>query len=337
MKPAFLLFYLIFPLMAFSFSETELESLETEGTKTFSKSSWRRDFGFSLIRNLKVETRHKHFSEEEEGQKEKSNKKSRLCQFNKKGSLCDLSSLNYKLDFTLYYSLGSWAEEYLNYSFLKNTEFFLGNSFISAFKSGGCLNRKGYNNFKGYVQCGIGDLLAGWTTPVYQKDRFFSYFNFSMIVWPLSQESRDGTLKTALEGSLSALYFVQKQDKWSGSLSSSHSLAYNHFSDPVARRAKLAYNNPFDTTQQLSLIFKQSFNPYLPANTTLFVSYNLAMDTYKTHWMRLYIEERETPLKRIVLPKYKKDLKKCLSQAKLGSVIACGNRWQSLALGLSSS
>ena len=343
MKSIFL-FGLIFPLLAFGFSETELESLEAEGVKTFSKNPWRRDFGFSLIRNLEVETRHSHFSAEEEGQKRKSNKKSRLCQWDKKDSLCDLSSLFYKLDFTFYYSLGSWAEKYLNYSFLKNTEFFLGNSFISTFlKPGACFNRRGYGNLKGYFLCGIGDLLAGWTTPVYKKDRFFSYFNFSMIIWPLSQKSKDATLKTALEASLSFLYFVKKQDKWSGALSSSHSLAYNHFSLPGPKPAEsavfLTYNNPFDTTQQLSAIFKQSFNPYLPANTSLFVSYNLALDTYKTHWIRLYIEEKErkTHFKNVSQPSYKEDLKKCHSQSKLGSVIACGNRWQSLALGLSSS
>ena len=317
-------------MLAYSFSETELDSLEDSGTKTFSKSPWRRDIGFSLIRNLDLDIGHSNFSIESPKEGNKSNTARRFCDFNKKASVCDLSSLYYKLDFTVYFSLEKWAEKRFNYSFLRETEFFLGGAFISSLKSGICLRRKGYGNFKGYIQCGIGDIKGGWTMPVYKKDPFFSYFTFSTIVWALSQESKDVSLRSSLSASLSLLYFIKKQEKWSWAFSSNHSLTYNHFSDPVPKQAKLAYNNPFDTNQQLSLILKQNFNKYLPANTSLFVLYSLAIDTYKTYWHRRHIENsnRESILK---------DLDKCDSRSKLGSVITCGNRWQHLSLGVSSS
>ncbi|MDE0091791.1 MAG: hypothetical protein OXN83_00725, partial [Oligoflexia bacterium] len=332
MKPL-ALFLVIFPQLAFSFSETELESLETEGTKTFSKSPWRRDMGLSLIRNLEIETRHRSFLEEEKNQDNKSGK-ANFCEFNKKDSLCDLSSLFYKLDFTLYYSLAQWAEKYFNNSFLKNTEFFLGGYFMSSIKPGLCLERKGYNNFMGYIKCGVSDMTSGWTTLIYKKDSFFSYFNFSMLVWPLSQKSKDVTLKTAFNSSISTLYFLKKQEKWSGAISSNHSLSYNHFTSPIPKKATLAYNNPFDTSQQLSLIFKQNFNKYLPANTALFISYNLALDTYKTYWVKHHIEKHSHSYLQWGGEKYKEDIQKCPSKTHLKSVIACGNRWQHLSLGL---
>ena len=326
MKP-FYLFFLIFPVLAFSFSETELESLEDSGTKTFSKSLWRRDISFSLIRNLDVEAKYKPFSIKNQ---EENEKLYFSCDFYRKSSLCDLSSLYYNLNFTVYYSFGLWAEKYLNYSFLKQTELFLSSSFLSALKTGGCFNRKGYSNLAGYMKCGIREILGGWTAPIYQRDNFFSYFNFSMILLPLSQESKDATLKTAFEGAVSALYFIKKQDKWSGAVSSSHSLTYNHYADPFTQQGSYNYNNPFESSQRLNLIFKQRLNKYLPANTTLFISYSLAIDTYKTYWHKLHTESSAAQ-------STLKDLDKCPSTNKAGGIIACGNRWKRLALGWASS
>ena len=348
------LFLLIFPPVVFSFSETELESLESEGTKTFSKSPWRRDFGFSLIRNLEIESRHQSLSEEKESEEAGLNKDNKFCVVDSKNSLCDLSSLYYRLDWTLYYSLAQWAEKYLSYSFLKNTEFFLASSFTSNFSGGNCSHLEGWDNLKDYMKCGIEDLLVGWTAPVYQKDNFFSYFNFSMMAWPLSQKSEDTTLKTAVEASISALYFIKKQDKWSQAVFSSHSLAYNHFTNPSADKDWKSYNNPFNSEQALNLIFKQSFNKYLPANTTLSIAYRFLINTENTYWIINEVEKRERETKfwnriskktdhlNIVSPEYKEYLetvvrKKCSVKTKLGSVIACGNRYQHLSLGASSS
>ena len=335
--------FIIFPSLVFSFSETELESLEDSGTKTFSKSPWRRDTGFSLIRNLDIETRHKHFSTEEQKQENSSAKKNRFCDPDKEGSLCDFSNLYYKWDFTLYYSVVSWVEKYFNSSFLKDTEFFLGGSFTSNFKGGACSHLKGYNSLTGYLKCGIGDILGGWTTPIYQKDSFFSFFNFTMVAWPLSKESQSATLKTAIDGSLNTLYFIKKQKEWSWALSSSHSLAYNHFTVPATDNGH-NYNNPFDSSQQLSLIFKQRFNKYLPSNTSLSVAYSSTINTDNTSWLARYVEAEQTKYNffNVVSEDHKKYLEtvvkeKCRPKGKIESVIACGNRYQHLSLGISSS
>ncbi|MCY4321623.1 MAG: hypothetical protein OXC37_04400, partial [Bdellovibrionaceae bacterium] len=86
MKIAFL-FLLSFPSITLGFSETELESLENSGTKRFSESPWRSNIGFSLIRNLELETRHKSIYEEEE-EEEKSNISPfhKFCDTKKEGS-----------------------------------------------------------------------------------------------------------------------------------------------------------------------------------------------------------------------------------------------------------
>ena len=347
-------YFLIFPAVAFSFSETELESLESEGTKTFSKSSWRRDVGFSFIRNLEVSAMHESYSERKEREESGSIKSNKFCDPDSKNSLCDLSSLYYKMDFTLYYSMAQWAEKYLSYSYIKNTELFLSGSFTSNFSGGDCSHLKDYDNLKGYVKCGAGDLVAGWTAPVYQKQDFFSYFNFSILAWPLSQKSKNTTLKTAVSAEISTLYFLKKSDKWSRAVSSRHSLAYNHFTKPFADKDWSRYNNPFNSAQALSLIVKQNFNKYLPANTTFSIAHNLALNAGNTYWIINEVEkgEKETefwnPSKKkmdswnVISQDYKEYLetvvkKNCSVKSKLGSVIACGNRYQHLSLRASAS
>ena len=351
---AIVLFFAVFPSMVFSFSETELESLESSGVKTFSKKPWRRDFSWSLIRNLEIEPRHMSFSEERENKKDKSNKSRRFCDPDSKSSLCDLSSLYYKLDWTLYYSVAQWTEKYLSYSLLKNTEFFLSGSFFSNFRGGDCSYLENSDNLKSYVKCGIGDILAGWTAPVYKKDDFFSYFSFSTLAWPLSQKSTDSSLKAGIEAVISALYFIKKQEKWSQAVSSSHSLAYNHFAYPFADKDWNSYNNPFNSNQSLSLIFKQSLNKYLPVNTTLSASYSFAFNAENTYWLANEAEKRkqesaffrpdtkEIDYMSPVPLEYQEYLerlvkKNCRAKTKLRSVITCGNRYQHLALGASAS
>ena len=337
MRLLFLL--LVFPTLAFSFSETELDSLEDSGTKTFSKIPWRNNFGFSLIRNLDVETQHKNYSGELKSREDKESG-SQFCDFNSDNSICDLSNLYYSLNFTVYYSLLKWAEAYSRLSFLKGAELFLSSSFTSNFKAGNCSNLKGYNNLRGYLKCGIGDVSGGWTLPVYQKDKFISYFNFSALLFPLSKKSQDLSLKTGLNGSISTLYFVKKREKWSWAISSQHSLVYNYFTKPWGNEHWNKFNNPFATGQGLSLIFKQSLNKYLPANTSLSVGYNFIINAQNSYWyaieMEKSIEGRLTnlPAAREDLPVIKK---KCGVKNRFGSVLACGNRYHEMSLGASSS
>ncbi|MCZ0933236.1 MAG: hypothetical protein OXJ52_08810, partial [Oligoflexia bacterium] len=337
----FLFLLLVFPALSFSFSETELDSLEDLGTKTFSKSPWRNNFGFSLIRNLNIEAQHKNYSERVKSGEEKESG-SKFCDFNSDNSICNLSDLYYSLDFTVYYSLLKWAEEYSRFSFLKGAELFLSGSFTSNFKAGNCSNLETYDSFQGYLKCGIGDISAGWTLPVYQKGDFISYFNFSALLFPLSKKSQDLSLKTGLNGSISALYFLKKRDKWSWAISSQHSLSYTHFTAPWADESWGKFNNPFSTGQGLSLILKQRLNKYLPANTSFSVGYSFIINAYNTYWYATsaekYMEERPTdllpPEVREKLPVIKEV---CDIKNRLGTVLACGNRYQELSLGASSS
>ena len=343
MKLLFILLF-AFPSLLFGFSETELESLEDSGTKIFSKSPWRKSIGFSLLRNLEIETRHENFTniDTDSDQENLSKKRDKLCDPQAEDSLCDLSNLYYSWDFTVYYSLAQWSKKYLNYSFLKGTELFLGSAFTSNFSGGDCFHLEGYDNFTGYIKCGLGDISGGWTMPVYKKgSNFFSYFNFSSIIWPLSKKSSDASLKTSLNASISTLYFIKKQDKWSGAFSSNHSLAYNHFTQPITENKGYSYSNPLNSKQQINLIFKQSFNKYLPANTNLSLSYNLVLNTENTYWILDYIEETSTAYWNEAGEQYKEFLpvikENCTIKNYLGSVIACGNRYHQLALGLNSS
>ena len=335
---------LILPALSFGFSEIELESLERSGSKSFSKNRWRRDIGFSLIRNLDIETRHKSLSEQ------KGNNTNKFCDTKAEGSLCDLSNLYYNLDFTLYYSLIQWAENRFDSSFLKDAELFLGGFFRSNFRGGNCSELEGYDNFKSYIGCGLGDLVGGGAMPIYKKNNFFSYFNFSTILWPLSKKSRNTSLKTAFNTSISMLYFIKKENKWSGTLSSKHSLTYNHFRYHKAYKSSFTqlepdqdkghtYNNPFDSSQQLNLIFKQNFNKYLPANTGLFITYSFTINTQYSSWSLYEIEQKSNKYWNDVGSEHRNILKnitkgKC-PKSHLVSVIVCGNRYQQLALGFS--
>ena len=341
MKAIVFLFLLVISTKAFGFSETELEALENSGSKTFSKSPWRIDMGFSFIKNLDVETRHRSFSEVTSLSEVTEKKQKKLCDPSEEGNLCDPSNLYYQPDFTVYYSLARLAEKYFNYSFLKGTELFIGSYFNADLAGGACSNLVDYNSLTGYIKCGLGDISGGWTMPVYKKNSFFSYFNFSTIVWPLSKKSKDATLKTALNGSISTLYFIKKEEKWSWAVSSNHSLAYNHFTKH--RSSNYNYNNPLNSGQQLSFIFKQKTNKYLPSNTSLSIGYSFTLDTENTHW---YLKETKRKNQFSVsgiddeklknLEDILENKKEC-PENKIGGVIICGNRYQQLSLGLSSS
>ena len=332
-----ILFLLTIPIFAFGFSETELDSLESSGSKTFSKSPWRIDMGLSLLRNLDVETRERKLYLNDSLFEDKKTKK--FCNPSEEGNLCDLSNLYYNLDLTAYYSLANWAKKYFNHSFLKGTELFLGTYFSSDFKGGACSNLENYNNLRGYITCNLGDLVGGWTTLIYKKQDFFTYFNFSTIIWPLSKKSKDSSLTTNLKGSLSTLYFIKKENEWSGAISSNHSLNYNHFTSYKSNSQ--AYNKPLGTSQQLSFILKQEINKYLPANTRLFINYSFILNTENTHWHLKEISLKDNTVSDITEESLEKlinflDKEKC-PKSDLGSLISCGSHYHELALGLSSS
>ena len=288
----------------FGFSETEIDSLESSGTKNFSESPWRTELGFSLKRNLHVETK---FRSKPSRIKPDQKKSSQLCDPSKEGSLCDLSNLYYGLDFTLYHSLGKIAGKSSSYKFLKNTELFLSGSFTSHFKGGPCAELADYN-FSNYIKCSLGNIAGGLTSPLYKKRNLFAFLNLSGVLFPLSKRSKDAGHITSIDSSVSSLYFLKKHKDWSMALSSNHSLAYNHFKKQMANNN--SYNTPFDTSQGLSLIYKQNFNKYLPSNSALSSNYSLGINTYKT------------------------DKKNCDSQL---NILACGTRSHYLSLGARSS
>lgn len=284
-----ILFLFLLPHLVFGLSETELESLEESGKKTFSESPWRFELGFSFLRNLQLETRHQALGSSARDNEEDQGVSDSWCDFSKSGSICDLSDLYYRSSFTAYYSLDSWMKAYKFYEFLKGTELFVQGAFRSNFAGGSCANLLDYQNpktgrttFRGYIRCGLEDIVLGWTTPVYQKEKLFSFLSFSVILYPLSKRSQDVSLNSSLTGTKSFLYFIEKRKKWSWSVSSSHSFGYNNFTYATANESASSYNRPFDSSQNVALIFRQSFNKYLPSRTQISSSYIFALNTYKT-------------------------------------------------------
>ena len=287
---------------SFGLSEAELESLAESGSKSVTKSSWRRKLSLSLIRNLDFKSGYLYASS--------------WCDPNKSGSLCDPENLYYRPRMSLYYSLKNLGQKINSPDFFKKTELFITTGFQSNFSGGYCKNlperqnKKGNITFLNYIDCGLMDIIGGWTTPIYQKQKFHSFFDFSALIYPLSQRSQDKNLKNSFTGSLSFLYFLKTKDKQRWMLSSSHELNYNSFTSLTVDKTGLGgYNIPLTTTQTLNLIATQSFNPYLPANSKIFASYTFGLDTHMTN------------------------SEQCLKNPRL----LCGDRKHYLALGASSS
>ena len=267
-KPLFI--FLILPHILFALSETELESLKEGGSKTISESPWRFSFGLSISRNLHLETRHKVL--------ENSNA-------TKEGSLWDRTNFYYNPRVTIYYSLRK-LKPLKDYSFLKNTELFVSSGFFSNFAEGTCSSLKGSRDketdqvtLKSYIRCGIQNIILGSTTPLYQKDEFFSFLDLNALIYPLSKRSEETSLKSYIEASLSFLYYMKKEEKWSLAFSTSHYVTLNHFEFLTTKSD--ASNRPFDTTQGLSFILQQNWSPYLPTNSQISTFYTFAVDTYK--------------------------------------------------------
>ena len=256
------LLILFFPFLTLAFDETEIDSLESLGTKRVSKSPWRTQVALTLKRNLDVRS------------------------FSPKGkdSWNDLSALLYELTLTLNYSLERIAPR------LSRTEFFLTGSFLSDFDGGSCKFLIEAQN-PGYIWCNLGNIIGGFQTPFYNKKGFFSDFIFSFIPFPLSHFSKIEGLVSSLTGAFDTLYFLKKEKQWSLALSTSHSFTYSKFTKVLNGPIDIEkgvekvkgdkYNVPLETTQTVGIVFRQSFNRYLPSNTRLFSSYLIGINLHK--------------------------------------------------------
>ena len=271
--------FLFFPCFGFGFSEIEIDFLESTGQKSLSSSPWRVQIGFSLQRNLLVDSSLLDSQElrQQRDAEDEDTVLSNLFDPYRDTSLLDPSNLYYVLSLNLNYSLKGIAED-LQYEWLKNTELFLNNSFNSAFKPSN-INVEGYN-FIDYVQYALGDVIGGFTVPAYNKGDFLSSFSFSFIAFPLSRYSREAGLSTTVDGAINLLYFLKKAPKWNVALSFNHSQAYNHYKKDFADTAN--YNVPYDTNQSLSLVFRQSLSKHFPSSTQVSASHYFGINTYKT-------------------------------------------------------
>lgn len=259
-----------FPQSSPGFSETDIDSLESTGKKSFSSRPWRTQFSVTLQRNLLLNS---HYSDNTGRDIRK------LFDTDEEASFLDFSNLYYTLSLNLNYSLGETIK-HLGYDFLKNTELFLNNSFQSPVT--------GYNNILegygpvDYIHYALGDIAIGFTTPVYKKEDFFSELSFSLVPYRLSRFSKEAGLLTAANGTISFLYFFKKRSKWSLALSSSHSLAYYHYTKEAADKDGIVYNIPKETRQTGSFIFKQNFNKYMPANIQISSTHFFGIDKLST-------------------------------------------------------
>lgn len=296
---------LLLPQLSRGLSETELETLESSGTRAVSKNPWRTELGVYLNRNLDVETEYKAIELED------------LDGFIREASLLDPSNLYYGYNFTVYYSLES-AEKYKNLSFLKQTELFLGSGFTSNFAGGDCVLLADYINQEtnritvgNYIRCGLTDIVGGFTSPLYIRKDMFVFFSGSVFRIPLSKRSQLVSLRSSSSGSLSTLYFFKRDKNWSLALSSSHSLGYSYFKYLTANKDGTSYNRPLNLSNGLSFIIKQRYSPYLPVNLRFSSSHQFAFNNYKV------------------------DSKDC--DRKTLAFISCGSREHYLSFGLSSS
>ena len=292
---------LLLPQLSQGLSETELETLESSGTRAVSKNPWRIELGAYLNRNLYVETEYKAIELEDSDSSIR------------EASLLDPSNLYYSYNFTVYYSLES-TEKYKNFSFLKQTELFLTSGFTSNFAGGYCANLADYMNpetnritVKNYIKCGLTDIVGGFTSPFYITKDIFVFFSGSVFRIPFSKKSKLVSLVSSSSGSLSTLYFFKRDKNWSLALSSSHSLGYNYFKSLTA--SNTSYNRPLNLSNGLSFIIKQKYSPYLPVNLRFSSSHQLAFNNY--------------------------NVKDCYR--KIAAFIFCGSREHYLSFGLSSS
>ncbi|MDE0092855.1 MAG: hypothetical protein OXN83_06190, partial [Oligoflexia bacterium] len=145
------LFFLALPLTAWAFSETELDSLESSGSKSLSQSPWRTQVSFSLQRNTLLNS-----SYIDNTGRDISNPWS----FKTKDSLLDPSSLYYAFSLNLNYSLAKKIKERPFLNWLKKTELFLSSSFRTPFFGYRRNELKGYSALD-YIHYALGDIALG--------------------------------------------------------------------------------------------------------------------------------------------------------------------------------
>ena len=250
----FLFFFIILlsPLV-FGFSETEINLLESSGDKPVSLKLWRAEFSFSGQRNLDVKGRYAHGKD--------------FFDPNKQSSLFDISVLYYVFDLDLRYSLKGIAKN--SPDFIKKAELFLTSSYRDHFKS---YYKKGrISDFEKYFIYPLGDIDGGFSSPLSRRKNFFSRLSVSLTA-PLSQEARIAKLVMAVNGGLSLIYFLQKKEKSNLALSSNHNLSYGYYGQDLRSRSSTVDNIPWDTSNSLSLIYRQSHYKYAPSNVSLFFS-----------------------------------------------------------------
>lgn len=268
------LIFILSPQPSQAISETELETLEAEGTKAVSKSPWRIQLSGYLQRNLEIETDYQALENPENAVRE--------------GSLLDPSNLYYGYRFLVYYSLADFYQSSSKLSFLKQTELFLGSGFQSNFAGGGCAvlaryldEEKGRITVGNYIRCGLTDISGGFTSPVYSAKNLFVFLKGSVFQLPLSRKSQLVSLINSSSGSLESLYFFKKNKYGSFAFSSSHQLRYSYFKYLTADKDGSSYNRPLSFSNELSFVVKQKLRPYLPASLRLNSSHQFALNTYK--------------------------------------------------------
>jgi len=260
MKKLFIFFLFILPVLSWSLSEAEVDSLEYSGIKRFTVSPWQTQIDFSLQRNLEINSRI-----------------SQLFDINRDTSLFDLSNLYYNLNANIVYSVKSlktWKD------FLSQLDLFLNLSFNSPF-SGYLNNLKDYS-LKDYIQYGLGNIVGGFTVPLYEKDSLFSKISFSAIVFPLSRFSKQSGLYTTVSGNISVLYFLKRTQNWNLAFVSNHNLAYSQYSQVATDKKGNYYNIPFDVSQRLGLSYRQSYIWQMPSSVSFSVVHYFGVNTIET-------------------------------------------------------
>ena len=258
----FSLFCFLFPQAGFGFSEAEIDSLESTGGKRVSSSLWRTEIGFSLQRNLLFNAR-----------------LADNISANREASFFDLSNLYYGTDLNINYSLRDFDS-------LKNTEVFLKASFNSPIE-GHKSNLRVYGPMK-YISYALGDLIAGLTSPLKKSDDFLSYFDTSVILFPLSRFSREASLITTLDETVSLLRFLRKEETWKLAVSASHNMAYSLYTNK-ADIGGYKKNIPFDLSHGLGLFYRQNYSKLIPFSTRVFATHYFGISTYhtQTHFLTL--------------------------------------------------
>lgn len=282
--------------MALGFSETEIDSLESTGKKVFSPSPWRTEIGFSLSRNLELNSlyisddgddiRQKTADSPLEEKKCVGSKLQKLFSPSCDSSLLDFSDLYYGLSLNLYYSPKKIAKSYVKqfseslYNWLENTEFFIVSSFQSPFT--GYRNEERPYDITKYIHYGLNDISAGFITLIYQKSNFLSEFSFSLMPYRISRFSIQAGLNTFVSGGLSLLYFIHKGALWNLAFASSHSTAYRYYTKNSADHSGHVKNTPWNMSHSGSVILRQNRKKYIPNSMRVFLTHYFGINTSKT-------------------------------------------------------